>query len=70
MSEDYPGDEPRFFIPTTSIQTNGHKAIVFLDAGEPNYYTVDPWFGILPYSRDLELQLQEAIKKETEQGTR
>ena len=62
--ERYPGEEARFFERTYPMRT---RVIVFLQrTGASNtFYTVDPYFGLMPFSEHMKWQLTKVISGKT-----
>jgi len=70
--ERYPGEENRFFEKTYPMRT---PVIVFLQrTGASNtFYTVDPYFGLMPFSEHMKWQITKVLSGDTrhlqEEGT-
>jgi hypothetical protein len=62
--ERYPGEEARFFEKTYPMRT---RVIVFLQrTGASNaFYTVDSYFGLMPFSEHMKWQLTKVISGKT-----
>jgi hypothetical protein len=62
--ERYPGEETRFFEKDYPTRT---PVIVFLQrTGASNaFYTVDPYFGLMPFSEHMKWQLTKVISGKT-----